>query len=233
MSDSDRTSMPTELHRECWLMLPWLVTGRIAASDRQRFERHIAECAECRDELAQQRELCEHIRRDDAVMLAPQASLQKLMSRIDATRPAHSEEAQSVLGSPTAAPATAKSSRPRWLAIAAAVQAIAIAALLTLLLQQRAAEMNEPRFTTLSTTAPQPRGTLLRVVFSPQMTNAELQQLLRSVDATVVAGPTEAGVYSLQLSRASSTRDVGAVLAKVRANRHVVFAEHVTTEAAR
>uniref|UniRef100_UPI003D768425 S8 family serine peptidase n=1 Tax=Salmonella enterica TaxID=28901 RepID=UPI003D768425 len=68
-------------------------------------------------------------------------------------------------------------------------------------------------------------GILLRVVFKPEMTNAELQDLLGSVGAQVVQGPTEAGVFTLQLD--DSNRNVGAVLERVRAHPRVVFAEHV------
>lgn len=224
--------MSTDLHRQCWLMLPWIVTGRVAASDKQRFERHIAECAECRAELERQRELCERIRSQESVMLAPQSSLQKLMARIDSSHPEPLDESSTVpVSMPKARPNTPSS--PRWLSIAAGVQTLAIAALLALVWQQREAEMSEPRFTTLSTAAtPQPTGKLLRVVFSAQMTNAEVQELLRSVAATVVAGPTEAGVYTLRLTQ-ETPDEVGAVLTQVRADPNVVFAEPVTTEVRR
>lgn len=213
-------------------MLPWIVTGRIAASDKQRFERHLSECADCRAELEQQRELCEKIRGDEAVMLAPQASLQKLMARIDSNVPEPLEPSNTT---PVSLPKLPLKTRTvsRWLAFAAALQTIAIAALLGLVWQQREAEMNAPRFTTLSAPAAQPSGALLRVVFSAQMTNAELQQLMRSVDATVVAGPTEAGVYTLRLTRGSSAQDIGAALTQVRADPNVVFAESLPVEARR
>lgn len=236
MSDSERNSTSADLHRQCWLMLPWIVTGRIAASDKQRFERHLLDCAECRAELEQQRELCERIRRDEPIMLAPQCSLQKLMARIDASTPELSvqpEPAEAPHSGPVAPPIVATGARKSapWLAIAAAVQTFAIAALMALIWQQREAEMNAPRFTTLSTAAtPQPSGALLRVVFTPDMTNVEMQQLLRSVDATVVAGPSEAGVYSLRLKDGTSAQQVAAVLTSVRANPHVVFAENVSAE---
>lgn len=233
MSDLDSTSLPNDLHRECWLMLPWIVTGRIAAADKQRIERHLLECAECRAELEAQRSLCEQVRRDDSVMLAPQSSFQKLMERIDSGEPPIGEDSSIEMPADAPAPAVSSSPKraPRWLAIAAAVQALAIGGLLALVWQMRHAEMSAPRFTTQSSAAaPAPSGIVLRVVFRPEMTNAELQDLLHGVDAHVVAGPTEAGVYSLQLAEGTPGREVGEALAKVRANPNVVFAEHVSAE---
>jgi anti-sigma factor RsiW len=228
--------MSTDLHRECWLMLPWVVTGRISATDKQRIERHLLECAECRAELEAQRSLCEQIRRDESVMLAPQSSFQRLMERIDTGEPPRVEDMTIDMPAASASsPAAASNPKrvPRWFAIAAAVQAIAIGGLLMLVWQMRTAEMSAPRFTTQSSVAaPTPSGVVLRVVFRPEMTNAELQDLLHGVGAHVVAGPTEAGVYSLQLADGTPGQEVGDALAKVRASPNVVFAEHVSAEPA-
>lgn len=236
-------------HTECWQMLPWLVTGRISTSDRQRVERHLLECEACRDELEQQRALCELVRRDDSVMLAPQASLQKLMARIDTSGPVDSDEADSHAGDRVASESAldtqldAASARaapsiravPRWIAIAAALQTLAIAALLTMIWQQRDAQMQAPRFTTLTdTSAATAPGAVLRVVFKPEMTNAQLQSLVQSVDAQVVSGPTEAGVYTLMLDRLDQGGDSGGyvthMLERIRADPGVIFAEHVSQE---
>jgi hypothetical protein len=221
----------SDSHHDCWQMLPWIVTGRIATGDRQRVERHLLECTQCREELDQQRALCDVVRREESVVLAPQASLQKLMSRIDASL-AESDPTETADSGAVALymPPRARP-LPRWIAVAAAVQTLAIAALLTLIWQQRDAEMNAPRFTTLTnTTEPTARGPLLRVVLKPEMTNAQLQSLLSNVNAQIVSGPTEAGVYSLALSRSHQSGSVVDVLEQVRATPGVIFAEHVSTE---
>lgn len=210
-------------------MLPWLVNGRLSSSDKQRFERHLLDCAECRSELEAQRAICDRMRDDQPVMLAPQASLQKLMARIDGAPSAASQSVAKISE-------RAREPRrvPRWLAIAAAVQSIAIAGLLMLVWQQRDAELNAPRYTTLSTpSAALARGAALRIVFRDDMTNEELQTLLRSVDAQVIAGPTEAGVYTVRLAIGENTDDITRALESVRTNSKVVFAEHISMEPAR
>jgi hypothetical protein len=242
---TESTSMSSNAHDHCWNMLPWYATGRLSAGDAQRIERHLEDCAACRAELAEQRELCMQIRRDEPVMLAPQASLQKMMARIDAglpngpglddestrdsesTNESNNESTGTVVDFPKAV--NVKPRSYRWLAIAAAVQTVAIAFLLTLVGRQTADVMTAPRFTTLSNPAPTlAGGAIMRVVFKPETPASELQSLLRSVDAQVVAGPTEAGVYTLRLERKPDEAD--AALARIRADGSVIFAEQIMVE---
>ncbi len=74
---------PLGAHGECWNMLPWIANESAAAKDVARVEAHLRDCPECQQELEFQRELRSAIRAEDAVVLAPQTSLQKLMQRID------------------------------------------------------------------------------------------------------------------------------------------------------
>lgn len=226
--------MRTDTHEYCWNMLPWFVTGRLSGEDTQRIERHLESCAACRAELAEQRELCMHIRRDEPVLLAPQGSLQKMMARIDAnasTNDASPEESASDL--PAAIPTRPRRSY-RWLAIAAALQAVTIAFLLTMVLRQTTHDMTAPRFSTLTTGSTAiDSAASLRVVFKPDTQAAAMQSLLRSVNAQVMAGPTEAGVYTLRLTTAADEREVSRALSQVRADKSVIFAERVSIEGKR
>jgi hypothetical protein len=91
--------------------------------------------------------------------------------------------------------------------------------------------MIAPKFSTLSSAAtPTARGPILRVVFKPETPASQMQELLHSVHAQVVAGPTEAGVYTLQLDRRRDAADVSQALEQVRADGSVIFAEHVSVE---
>ena len=224
--------MPTDMHLECWTMLPWLVTGRISIIDRQRAERHLLECEECRIELDEQRRLCEAVRREESVVLAPHASLQALMSRIEASdAPA---TIQPSIATSVSQPAPSRARAPRWLAIAASIQVFVIAGLLAIVWQQRAAEMSAPRFTTLSNASlPRTDGQILRAVFRKETTNGELQALLSQIDAQVIAGPSEAGVYTLRLPNSVAPPQVDSVLQTLRRDPNTVFAEYVSAEVRR
>jgi len=71
-------------HREIWELLPWYVTACLADRERERVEAHVKACAECRVELAQQRQLHRAMDVDSAVEHMPARSLQKLQQRLDA-----------------------------------------------------------------------------------------------------------------------------------------------------
>jgi anti-sigma factor RsiW len=229
----DSQSMAKETHEYCWNVLPWFVTGRLSGEDMQRVERHLEHCDACRAELAEQRELCMHIRREESVLLAPQASLQKMMARIDAST--STDQVPDLVDFPAAASGTPPPVRPhrthRWLAIAAALQTVTIAFLLALVLRQTTQEMTAPRFTTLTTpSTANESGASLRVVFKPDTQAAAMQSLLRAVSAQVIAGPTEAGVYTLRLASEATERDVARALSQMREDDAVIFAERVSLE---
>src|SRR5215213_8577686 len=77
---------PPCTHEEAFDLIPWSITGRIEADDQLRLQRHLVECAACRVELAEQQRVRSAVRREYSnIEYAPQASLQKLMARIDAT----------------------------------------------------------------------------------------------------------------------------------------------------
>lgn len=221
------------IHGECWNLLPWIANESAAARDVARVEAHLLDCRECQEELEFQRQLRNAIRAEDAVVLAPQTSLQKLMQRID-TVDDIGDEPQATPADLVALPPRKPLHRPRWLAIAAAVQGVVIAGLLAALWMKSSETLNDGRYVVL--TSPDKAGAhgqVIRVVFAGNVTLDDMNRTLRSIDAQVIAGPTEAGVYTLGLAtRAQDESEVNRALAQLRADSHVRFAERVTTSEA-
>jgi anti-sigma factor RsiW len=193
-------------HEQCWELIPWVVNGRASDVEERSVLAHAEECSECREELARHRELHKHMRGNDDVIAAPNASLQKLLGQIDAQ----------------ATPEVAKTYRIKrpWLVAALWLQLVAIATLAGALF--RSAAPPEPEYMTLSTPEIQDRRAAVRVVFAPDASLNQINQLLRSVECDIVAGPSEAGVYTLA---AAANQDVQQIIATLRDHSEVLFAE--------
>lgn len=215
---------PADMHQECWELLPWLANERAATKDIARVEEHLRNCRECQEELKLQRRLREAIRTEDAVVLAPQTSLQKLMQRIDGDPPATGDAvADSEPAMAISAPRRRADIRwSHWLPIAACVQGIVIATLAGTLWWQSREQLTAPRFTTLTSHAALARGAVIRVVFADGVALDEVNEILRVIDAQIVAGPSEAGVYTLGLPADGHVENA---LARLRADRRIVFSE--------
>ena len=216
------TGDPSTCDHEAARLLPWLVAGALSVREAERVQRHIDECSVCAEDLQRERRLQAVICEEPVVEYAPQPGLQNLMNRID--------ELQRDL--PSLAPESPRQQphfvqrrfgAVRWLAAAAIVQAVGLGILGTLF-WQRGVELRAPRFHTLTATEPAPRAaSQIRVVFAPGMTVQSLQNLLREIQATVVSGPSDSGVYTLSLVQGGAITEI--VLSDLRANANVLFAE--------
>jgi hypothetical protein len=70
---------------------------------------------------------------------------------------------------------------------------------------------------------------LVRVVFAEETALADVDKLLRRTDASLVDGPSEHGVYTIELRNVGESR--AERLQALRASAFVRFAEPVVTEA--
>jgi hypothetical protein len=238
MTHSDHIG-PLGAHGECWNLLPWIANESAAAKDVAQVEAHLRECRECQEELEFQRQLRNAIRAEDAIVLAPQTSLQKLMQRIDTVEDLDDDELEAAPAAsvtPIAAARREPARWSRWLPIAAAVQGVAIAGLLAALWTQSQShdDLTTGRYGTLTTpTATVTRGPVIRVVFTGDVALEDVNRALRAIDAQIIAGPSEAGVYTLGLAAdAADKSDVERAIAQLRADHHVMFAERAVASEA-
>jgi hypothetical protein len=225
-------------------LLPWFVNETLSAEDRGRVEAHIADCALCRAELAAERRIRTLLRKPEAVQAVPQLGLRTLLSRIDEEKPLVAGQHVVADVAPVhathiahPAPGLTRARRARrpwrtaltpWLAAAVVVEAIGLGVLGAQSAHQRNG-LESASYSTMTAIAPSVTdGPGFRVVFTPGMTLIELRDVLRAQRLVVVAGPSEAGVFTLRL--AGGATDAGAsadALATLRADPRVRFAEPV------
>jgi hypothetical protein len=225
MSQSENRNLQ---HRLAWDLIPWVLNKTASAEEARSVEDHLQHCPDCRAEFAFQRSLAGAMK-PDAGTAAPdhRPALQRLWAQIDAQ-----EAAPAPAEPPASAPAAIHSSRllrnslTRWLAAAAVVEAAALALLGGELLGHRQAEASS-RYVTLSAAAPQPPPATIRAVLAPAMTVDSLQALLAHSGLQIVAGPSEAGVFSLAPSAGENPVATAQALALLRADVNVRFAEPV------
>ena len=198
-------------HDEVRALLAWHANGTLEAAERTRVERHLEECAACREELGLYRgvgEAVHHTR--DATWEPPADQLDRLLDAL----PAEDRFGPSAVAS-LRRWWEAVTAPTRWVLVAQTALAFVLAVLLV--------RAPEPRFQTLtSSEAGDAVAARLEVAFAPEVPESELRALLLSAGASIVRGPSPRGVYGLALDEGS---DVPAVVAALRRDARVRLAE--------
>jgi hypothetical protein len=217
-------------HQEISELLPWHVNGTLAEHDRQRLESHLEVCAVCRADLLVERRIHRSMSADSAIDYVPAASLKRLHARLDnldgaaglpsdaptATRPESERRAMALRRWMAAMP------RRGWVAASVAAATATLSLLAADRWLQSHSTVSPPSYYTVTTPEPRAKDEIIRAVFSPAITLVELQAILGEAQLRIVAGPTEAGVYSLATN---SSRPVSLSLALLRQHAAVRFAE--------
>jgi anti-sigma-K factor RskA len=212
-------------HRNTFDSIPWLVTGRIADDERQSFEKHLNECAECRAELEQQQQIHAAINRDQPrVDYAPGASLQKLLSRIGDAEQDAPAQIQSARTNPRF-----RMRLSHWLAAAVVVEAVGLTLMVSKDPAPTTVALPAQQFQTVTSSVMDRNTAVLRVVFAPDFAVNDMNSLLRKEKLMIVNGPTTAGVYTLATTAALTelSNTVPQALVTLKAHPGVRFAEPI------
>lgn len=216
----DHGIRPASDHEEISFLLPWYVNGTIRDLDRQRTEAHLRICKACQEDLVQERGLYQRVAVEPGgVQYLPGPSLKRLQATLDR---------RDMDAPPPAAPAASAQSRrdarpwPGLLAASVALLAAIVGLFATNRWLQPATQTEQPGYHTVTTPSSRPPNEVIRAVFTPTTTLAELQAVLAESQLRIVSGPTEAGVYSLA---PTSRRSVSSSLVILRRQAAVRFAE--------
>ncbi len=203
--------LPIDRHQEALELLPWYVTRAIEPADRVKVEAHLSDCPSCRAELATERQLSAAV---GNLPLDVGLGFAEFRRRLEIT-------------SPPAAPrrphrrraAIGASDRSRWTGwvVAAQVATVLLFAGVAFPAMQKPAE-----YRTLGSAPSHPAGNMV-VMFGPSTSERTIRQLMTSVGASLVEGPTSTGVYILSV--ASNRR--AAALAELRARSDVMLAQPI------
>jgi len=207
---------------EIEMLLPWYVSGRLAADDRARVESHLARDAGLRHQLALIRaEQQEAIAVNEALRTPAAGALDRLMASLPPRQPSLAERlGLSALNQKVADFFAAPTVRGvRFAAVAAALLLLVQAAVITTLVvrgdggatYQTASGQNDDK------------GISALVVFAEDARLPVISRLLADLDATIVDGPKPGGVFKVRVrtsDRSDAARD--ALLRRFAERRDVV-----------
>ncbi len=194
-------------HDQARELLPWFSNCTLDQDERKRVAEHLRSCGACRSEVDSLDRVRSVVRGQPADDGPDVGNLDEVLARIDAAGVVPQRKTPAV----------------RWLLIAQAA-AIVILAILLLVPDAPRVEGAPQLFRTLSAGPKMvPSGAEhLRIVFADTTTERQLREILQSVEARIVDGPSPVGSYTLSIA---DTRDLMSVIEHLRADPSVRLAE--------
>jgi hypothetical protein len=194
-------------HERAFELLPWLVNGTLAGSEREAVEEHARTCIACRREWKHQRQLHAAVRARQTTDVSAEAGFEQLDRELDTVRRTDGRRSR-------------YSGAARYAVAAAA----GIAVLAVLLWFTPLPQATDRTYSTLTTPA-FGDAALLDIVFAADTTAAEMQALLDQIGGEIVAGPSELGRYSVRMrDDAADDSRLAELLGTLAADPRVRFA---------
>ncbi len=217
-------------HTEALLLLPWYVNKTLHKNEMLLVEKHLKSCFLCKMEIPNLQKLSTVIHQEE--LLAPAAaartSFLQLKNRIHNNQ-ASAKQKTAVIPTMLAIRLWFSSFSEKNGGVA--YPSIALASLLLLTFSlilpafQAKNQHNGNVFHTLSSSTlnsyPQNE---IRLIFSSETTQSEMIQILSSVQGQIVAGPTDKGLYKIQIER-ETIPNIAKTISLLRNNKQIIFAE--------
>ena len=209
-------------HLRATELIPWLVNRRLEGEALIWLTTHLDDCDRCQMVLESERRIYAAVNVSDTIEYAPQASFNRLWSRIESSHATDIGHARAVQ---TVAPETPRGRRG-WARLATSLLLAAGAG--ALLWQWRGAGAPAiapaPYRTVTSSATLAPAGSI-NVIFSDGATMADVQLIVHAAGLNVISGPTSAGVFNVGFNARQRAVDLTASLKSLRNDPRVRFAE--------
>src|SRR6185312_6655378 len=194
-------------HAQAQRLLPWYANGTLEGEELASVETHLADCAECREDLKAEAALARQIR---SLPSDVERGWTALKARVEGEAPGRPEIA--------ARPLYARRIPVGW----------AAAACLALLIPLLAVSLSRPQplYRTLGS-APRAESGNLVVIFKPDSSEKTLRTILMQNRARIVDGPTSTDAYVLHVPAAGRA----AALERLKADASVSLAEPIDGDA--
>lgn len=203
-------------HEQAMEMLPWLVNNSLSTDERDTVLDHAQSCVVCRREIKALEDLRDSIESLSSAISIPTPDMRNINARIDKLidRRNWGRRSASWIGEFFTSP---------WRAAYVAQSVLLVVFAAALLLPAT----RDTEYTMLTQTPDLADGHYVRVVFSPDLTQFKINELLDDLELRIIAGPSSRGVYTLAVENSIVVEDRDAVLVKLSKNRNVLFAQPV------
>jgi hypothetical protein len=225
-------------HHEAWEAVPWILNGSLSEAEARLAQEHLRGCADCREALAFEQRLREAMQQPQAQPADAEAGWRQLSARLDGSLLAGKQESEFADApaemAPPGAAAAAIAALPRrwsantsvrWLAAAVIVEALALGVVVTASWSNHPGREPIAVYRTLSQVDAVTLAPTIRVVLAPGVRLEQFGTMLRAAHLQVVAGPSEAGVWSLAPAEDATSIATETALRALRGNPQVRFAE--------
>ncbi len=204
------------LHEQAMEMLPWLINNSLSNDERAAVLDHAQSCVACRREMKSLEDLRDSIESSSIAISIPTPDMRNINARIDQliNRRNWGRQALSRLGEFLTSP---------WRA-AYVAQSLLLVALAAALLWPATPD---DEYTMLTQTPDLADGHYVRVVFSPDLAQSNLNELLSDLKLRIVAGPSDRGVYTLATENSIAVEERDAALVSLLSEPSVLFAQPV------
>jgi hypothetical protein len=214
---------PYSAHQDISLLLPWYVNKTLHGAEINKVDNHLKVCLTCRRELATLHKLAAAVQREVSIDSAAQASFSQLKKRIRGTDETSREKAAKVV----ALPGQRQWYSKHWL-LPRPVLALAAVLLLSLLIPRfiDTGDIQMHEYRTLSNAEnPAINQNTIRLIFSNDTKQPQINEILASVHGRIVDGPTAQGVYTVAIDSELASNNVLGMVASLRKSANVIFAE--------
>jgi len=214
---------PYSAHQEISLLLPWYINNSLHRDEIKKVENHLKVCLTCRRELATLHKLAAAVQQEGTIDSAAQASFSQLKKQIHSSNKVIQEKAPKVVALPVQ-----RKRYGNFKFLPRPALALAAVLLLSLLIPRFIDTGNSPmhEYRTLSNAEnPAISQNTIRVIFSSDTKQLQINEILASVHGQIVDGPTAQGVYTVSIDSELASKNVLDKVASLRKNAHVIFAE--------
>ncbi len=220
---------PYDSHEESSLLLPWYINKTLSSSESELVENHLKACLTCKRELATlQKNFSYGFKKEDSNKTNV-ANFTKLIDRINGTT---DNATNNSLNSPIKGwehqYQRNNGARKKRYSLPKPALAMTAALMLTLIIPRFIIKDNSLTndYHTLSNAEiPNVNNNSIRIIFLDDTNKTHINNLLATVHGHITSGPSAQGEYSVAIENKLTPENVQGVIAELKKNTNILFAE--------